>query len=176
MKVYRFSYLLYACIYTVVAVLIFVFFDYKYIKYPIPIFLLILTIGAISEAFEKNPSPKTKFSNAIESLSEDEKYLQCQRCDKKENVINVNIRPESKLYISDKTLMDVVTEFGLDKYPILCFNCNYVSYCAEYHPPKKYSQYYDVVKLNEELKKDFLEFAEVNKHFDKVEKINSISV
>ena len=88
----------------------------------------------------------------------------------------MNKRPESELFISNKTLMDVVTEFGLDKYPILCFECNYVSYCAEYHPPKKYSQYYDVVKLNEELKKDFLEFAKENKHFDKVEKINSISV
>jgi len=199
--------LIIACFSLIVAIYIFDFFDNKFIKYPFSIFFLIATIGAIIKTFSKNPSFDDEENldeqepPNFEDLNETDKeivreelsktlkrgftnlsnkrfdlIIECQKCYHNEKFGFMNQNSNSELYSTNE---EEIYYKENNKYPLLCFKCNHVTY---YSPNgtsielDNTTSYFEVIKLNQNIKKDFIEFAEENKHFDKVEKINSISV
>ena len=170
-------------IFIVLSIVAFLYFESLIWKILVGIILLFISVANFSYAFSKKEvkkkAPTSEFRKFVDNNLASEKFFECQNCDTTE-VIPLNTRLESKLYITNKIKKDFDTdieaEIGLEKYPLLCFNCGYVSYWAEYFPPKKFPEYFEVLKLNANLKSEFIDFAKENNHSEKLEMIKSIEI
>lgn len=181
-KIYRPRNFIWVLFHITTSVLIFFYFENVFIKYIVPCILILAAAGLFINAFEEERIPETKFSKLVDNIFEKEKFFECQHCEIREQ-IPLNSRNDSKLYVTNNYLGDgedfeltLNENKGLHKYPMLCFKCGYVSYWAEYYPPRKYPEYFEVIKLNEKLKREFIDFAKENNHLEKLEKIKSIQL
>jgi len=181
-KVYRPKNFIWTLFNILAAILFFIYFENMFIKYIVPCIHILAAGGLFINAFEEERMPKSKFSKKLDDIFEKEKFFECQHCEVREK-IPLNTRKESKLYITNNYLGDgddfelsLNENKGLHKYPMLCFKCGYVSYWAEYYPPKNYPEYFEVFKLNAKLKTEFIDFAKENNHSEKLEMIKLIEV
>ncbi len=182
-KIEQPSHIIISIIFIVLSIIAFLYFEGFIWKILVGIILLFISVANFSYAFSKKipekKAPTSNFRKFVDNALADEKFFECQNCDTTE-VIPLNTRLESKLYATNKFIKDYDTdieaEIGLEKYPMLCFKCNYVSYWAEYFPPKKFPEYFEVIKLNAKLKSEFIDFAKENNHLEKLEMIKSIEV
>ena len=94
--------------------------------------------------------------------------LECQYCGeylKSSDYFNANNKPESKLFMAEiyRTKEDGA-DIGLNIYPLLCFECNFVTeYASDFQNvsgnAKKGYEYFGSFKLNNEYKSKLLDYA-----------------
>ena len=88
----------------------------------------------------------------------------------------MNQNPNSELYSTNE--VEIYYKENT-KYPLLCFKCNHVTFYSPNGTSIEIDNtisYFDVIRLNQNIKNDFIKHASDNEYKDKLEMIKSIEI
>lgn len=205
-KIEQPSHIIYSIILFVLSIISFLYFETLIWKILVSFILFFLGIGNFLIAFEKKKLdvPKNIDSQEItefEDLNDTDKetvrevlqkniktgfknlankrfelIIECQKCNHNEKFGFMNQNAYSKLYSTNE--VEIYNKENT-KYPLLCFKCNHVTFYSPNGTAIEMDNtisYFEVIKLNQNIKNHFVKHASDNNYYEKLKMIKSIDL